>query len=61
MKGCPRKIRESARWCEHAHRLLQEYTRPGATEAEASLRAGHAFATYGPFVRATVEGHPRLM
>jgi Xaa-Pro dipeptidase len=34
-------IRESARWCEHAHRLLQQYTRPGATEAEASLRAGH--------------------
>ena len=34
-------IRESARWCEHAHRLLQEYTRVGATEAEASLRAGH--------------------
>jgi Xaa-Pro aminopeptidase len=34
-------IRESARWCAHAHRLLQEYTRPGATEAEASLRAGH--------------------
>ena len=34
-------IRESARWCEHAHRLLQEYTRPGVTEAEASLKAGH--------------------
>ncbi len=34
-------IRESARWCEHAHRLLQDYSRPGATEAEASLRAGH--------------------
>jgi Xaa-Pro dipeptidase len=34
-------IRESARWCEHAHRLLQHYTRPGATEAEASLQAGH--------------------
>jgi Xaa-Pro dipeptidase len=34
-------IRESARWCERAHRLLQEYSRPGATEAEASLRAGH--------------------
>src|SRR4029453_155353 len=34
-------IRESAKWCEHAHRLLQEYSRPGATEAEASLRAGH--------------------
>jgi Xaa-Pro dipeptidase len=33
-------IRESARWCEYAHRLLQEYSRPGATEAEASLRAG---------------------
>lgn len=34
-------IRESGRWCAHAHRLLQAYTRPGATEAEASLRAGH--------------------
>ena len=34
-------IRQSARWCEHAHRLLQEYSRPGATEAEASLRAGY--------------------
>jgi Xaa-Pro aminopeptidase len=34
-------IRESARWCEHAHRLLQQYTRPGTTEAEAALRAGH--------------------
>ena len=34
-------IRESARWCEHAHRLLQEYTRPGVTEARASLQAGH--------------------
>jgi Xaa-Pro aminopeptidase len=34
-------IRESARWCEHAHRLLQEYSVPGATETEASLRAGH--------------------
>jgi Xaa-Pro dipeptidase len=34
-------IRESARWCEHAHRLLQEYSRPGTTEAEASLRVGH--------------------
>ena len=33
-------ISESARWCEHAHRLLQQYTRPGVTEAEASLRAG---------------------
>lgn len=34
-------IRESARWCEHAHRLLQEYSLPGATEGEVSLRAGH--------------------
>src|SRR5579875_1961594 len=33
-------IRESGRWCAHAHRLLHEYTRPGVTEAEASLRAG---------------------
>jgi Xaa-Pro aminopeptidase len=33
-------IRESGRWCAHAHRLLQEFTRPGVTEAEASLRAG---------------------
>lgn len=34
-------IRESARWCAHAHGLLQEYSRPGTTEAQASLRAGH--------------------
>jgi Xaa-Pro dipeptidase len=34
-------IRESARWCAHAHQLLQEYSKPGVTEAEASLRAGH--------------------
>src|SRR5947207_3288548 len=34
-------IRESARWCEHAHRLLQRYTRPGVTETQASLQAGH--------------------
>ena len=34
-------IRESARWCERAHHLLQEYTRPGVTEAQASLRAGY--------------------
>ncbi len=34
-------VRESGRWCAHAHRLLQEYTRSGATEAEASLRASH--------------------
>ncbi len=34
-------IRESAKWCAVAHRLLQKYSVPGATEAEASLRAGH--------------------
>jgi Xaa-Pro aminopeptidase len=32
-------IRESGRWCSHAHELLQRYSVPGATEAEASLRA----------------------
>jgi Xaa-Pro aminopeptidase len=32
-------IRESGKWCAHAHRLLQETTRVGVTEAEASLRA----------------------
>src|SRR5206468_5377339 len=30
-------IRESARWCAHAHALLQERTRVGRTEAEVSL------------------------
>ena len=30
-------IRESARWCAHAHRLLQERTRVGRSEAEVSL------------------------
>jgi Xaa-Pro aminopeptidase len=32
-------IRESGRWCAHAHRLLEQYTRVGVTEAQASLRA----------------------
>jgi Xaa-Pro aminopeptidase len=31
-------IRESGRWCSHAHRLLQEHSVPGATEGEVSLR-----------------------
>jgi Xaa-Pro aminopeptidase len=30
-------IRESGRWCAYAHRLLQERTRVGRTEAEVSL------------------------
>jgi Xaa-Pro dipeptidase len=34
-------IRESGRWCSHAHRLLQRYTRPGTTEADVSLRVAH--------------------
>jgi Xaa-Pro aminopeptidase len=33
-------IRESVRWGNLAHRLLQRYTRPGATETEVSQRAG---------------------
>ena len=33
-------IRESGKWCAVAHGLLQQYSVPGATEAEASLRAG---------------------
>lgn len=32
-------IRESAKWGNLAHRLLQRYTRAGATETEVSLRA----------------------
>lgn len=32
-------IRESIRWGNLAHRLLQRYTRPGATETEVSQRA----------------------
>ena len=31
-------IRESGRWCAYAHRLLQEYSVPGAREADVSLR-----------------------
>jgi Xaa-Pro aminopeptidase len=34
-------VRESARWCEHVHRLLQRHSRVGTTEADASLRAAH--------------------
>jgi len=32
-------IRESIRWGDHAHRLLQEYTRPGMRENEVVARA----------------------
>ncbi|MDR7531868.1 MAG: Xaa-Pro peptidase family protein [Armatimonadota bacterium] len=49
-------IRESARWGNLAHRLLQDYTRPGALESEVGLRAsGEATAamvrTLGPAYR----------
>jgi Xaa-Pro aminopeptidase len=32
-------LRESSKWANLAHSLLQRYTRPGATETEVSLRA----------------------
>jgi Xaa-Pro aminopeptidase len=32
-------LRESGRWCSYGHRLLEQYTRVGLTEAEVSLRA----------------------
>ena len=34
-------IRESVRWANLAHRLLQRYTRAGVTETEVSQRASH--------------------
>jgi Xaa-Pro aminopeptidase len=34
-------IRESAKWANLAHMLLQRYTRPGVTETEVSQRASH--------------------
>jgi Xaa-Pro dipeptidase len=34
-------IRESVKWGNLAHRLLQRYTHVGATETEVSMRAGH--------------------
>jgi Xaa-Pro aminopeptidase len=34
-------IRESARWGNLAHRLLQDYTRPGLVESEVANRATH--------------------
>ena len=34
-------IRESCRWGDRAHRLLQAYARPGAMETDVSFRASH--------------------
>jgi Xaa-Pro aminopeptidase len=48
-------IRESGRWCSHAHHLLQQYSRPGTTEAEASVRA-QAEATLALFAEAGASG-----
>ncbi len=50
-------IRESARWGNLAHRLLQRFTEVGATETEVSLRAGYEAtlamtATLGPLYQA---------
>lgn len=50
-------IRESVKWANLAHRLLQRYTRVGATETEVSLRASHEATlamldTLGPLYRA---------
>ena len=50
-------IRESVKWGHLAHRLLQRYTRVGATETEVSLRASQEATlamldTLGPLYRA---------
>jgi len=50
-------IRESVKWGNLAHRLLQRYTRPGATETEVSMQASHEATltmldTLGPLYRA---------
>jgi Xaa-Pro dipeptidase len=50
-------IRESAKWGNLAHRLLQRYTRVGATETEVSLQASQEATlalvdTLGPLYRA---------
>ncbi len=49
-------LRESAKWGNLAHRLLQRYTKVGATETEVSLRASHEATlalvdTLGPLYR----------
>lgn len=43
-------IRESARWGNVAHALLQEYTRPGVIESEVALRA--SYEATGAMIRA---------
>ncbi|MGH2406106.1 MAG: M24 family metallopeptidase, partial [bacterium] len=43
-------IRESARWGNLAHMLLQEYTKPGVIESEVAMRA--SFDATGAMIRA---------
>src|SRR5207244_2488215 len=55
-------IRESIKWGNLAHMLLQRYTRPGVTETEVSQRASNEATlammdTIGPIYRA--QGHGR--
>lgn len=50
-------LKESARWANLAHRLLQEYTRVGVTETEVSRRASNEatfamLSALGPLYRA---------
>lgn len=50
-------IRESVKWANLAHRLLQRYTKVGATETEVSMRASQEatltmLETLGPLYRA---------
>jgi Xaa-Pro aminopeptidase len=52
-------IRESGRWCSHAHRLLQEYSRPGTTETEASNARRARVARPAWFWRRCEGGLPR--
>ncbi|MCD6540519.1 aminopeptidase P family protein [Candidatus Bipolaricaulota bacterium] len=56
-------LRESAKWANLAHSLLQEYTRPGCTETEISARASYEasaamFRALGPDYHPTKPGLP---
>jgi|Deesub1362B_J571_1020462.scaffolds.fasta_scaffold00379_33 Xaa-Pro aminopeptidase len=56
-------LRESAKWANLAHSLLQEYTRPGLTETEIAARAAFEasaamFRALGPNYRPTRVGLP---
>lgn len=51
-------IRESARWAARAHRLLQDYTKPGLTETEVEHRAG--FEAHGELLESYGEHYRAL-